>query len=169
VKFLRGGSLRGNDLRYALLAATSVVVASVAGQLASRSAVDGWYQTIAKPSFTPPNWVFPVAWTLLFTMMGAAFWRVLRRPPGTPWRRTAVALFIAQLICNAAWSAAFFGAHSPIYGLYVIAPLWVLILGTLLVFRLMDAVAALLLVPYLAWVSFAALLNAVIWRMNDGS
>ncbi len=164
--FLRGGSLRGNDLRSALLAATSVVVASVAGQLASRSAVDGWYRTLAKPVFTPPNWVFPVAWTLLFTMMGVAFWRVLRRASDTPWRRTAVVLFVAQLAFNAAWSGAFFGEHSPLFGLYVIAPLWFLILGTLLVFNAMDRLAALLLVPYLAWVSFAAALNAVIWRMN---
>ncbi len=164
--FLQGGSLRGNDLRAALLSAASVVAASVVGQLASRAAVDSWYLTLVKPVFTPPNWVFPVAWTILFTMIGAAFWRILRRPPGTPWRRAAITLFLVQLTFNAGWSAAFFGARSPLLGLYVIAPLWLLILGTAGVFRAMDRLAALLLVPYLAWVSFAAVLNAVIWQMN---
>jgi tryptophan-rich sensory protein len=163
---LRLGALEGADLRWALLSAASVVVASVAGQLASREAITGWYRTIVKPVYTPPNWVFPVAWTLLFTMMGVSFWRILRRPSGTPHRRTGTLLFFAQLALNAAWSAAFFGAHSPLLGLVVIVPFWAVILATTLVFRTMDRLAAWLLVPYLAWVAFATLLDFAIWRMN---
>jgi tryptophan-rich sensory protein len=163
---VRGGWLRGSDRKWALVSAASVVAASVAGQLASKSAVDGWYTTIHKPWFTPPNWVFPVAWTLLFTMMGAAFWRILRRAPETPGRRAAVALFVVQLVFNAGWSAAFFGAHSPFYGLVVIAPFFALIVATTLAFRKIDHLAAWLLVPYIAWVAFAAVLTFAIWRMN---
>jgi benzodiazapine receptor len=160
------GVLRGADLRWALLSAASVVVASVAGQLASGGAITGWYRTIAKPFYTPPDWVFPVAWTLLFTMMGTSFWRILRRPVATRNRRAGTILFFAQLALNAAWSAAFFGAHSPLLGLVVIVPFWGLILATTLVFRTMDRLAAWLLVPYLAWVAFATLLDVEIWRMN---
>jgi benzodiazapine receptor len=163
---LRRGALRGSDLRWALVAAASVLIASVAGQLASASAVEGWYRTIAKPWFTPPNWVFPVAWTLLFTIMGTAFWRILRHPSGTPSRRTAIALFVVQLAFNSGWSAVFFGAQSPKYGLVVIAPLWALILATILVFRGMDRLAARMLVPYLVWLTFAAVLNVAIWTLN---
>jgi tryptophan-rich sensory protein len=110
--------------------------------------------------------VFPIAWTLLFTLMGTAFWRVLRRPAETRGRSAGIALFLLQLVFNAGWSVAFFGAHSPLYGLVVIAPFWLLILATLLVFRAMDRLASWLLVPYLAWVSFAAVLNAAILQMN---
>jgi tryptophan-rich sensory protein len=158
--------LSGDDLRYAAHATASVFIASIVGQLASASAIQGWYRTIAKPSFTPPNWVFPIAWTLLFTLMGTAFWRILRRPGATRGRSVAIALFLIQLGFNAGWSMAFFGAHSPLYGLVVIAPFWFLILATTLVFRAMDRLASWLLVPYLVWVAFAAVLNAAIWRMN---
>jgi tryptophan-rich sensory protein len=164
--FALPSALRGRDGRSALVATATVVIASFAGQLASRSAVDGWYRTIHKPWYTPPDWVFPVAWTVLFTMMGTAFWRILRRPAGTPLRRTAIALFVAQIVFNAGWSAAFFGERSPLLGLYVIAPFWLLILATTAVFRAIDRLAATLLVPYIAWVSFAALLNFAIWRTN---
>jgi tryptophan-rich sensory protein len=154
------------DLRWAAHATASVFVASIVGQLASASSIRSWYPTIAKPWFTPPNWVFPIAWTLLFTAMGTAFWRILRRPAETRGRSAGIALFLLQLVFNAGWSVAFFGAHSPFYGLLVIAPFWLLILVTTLVFRAMDRLASWLLVPYLAWVSFAAVLNVAIWRMN---
>jgi tryptophan-rich sensory protein len=147
-------------------ATASVFVASIVGQLASASSIRSWYPTIAKPWFTPPNWVFPIAWTLLFTLMGTAFWRILRRPAGTRGRSAGIALFLVQLGFNVGWSVAFFGAHSPFYGLLVIAPFWFLILATTWVFRAMDRLASWLLVPYLAWVTFAAVLNLAIWRMN---
>ncbi len=125
-----------------------------------------WYPTLVKPSFNPPNWAFPVAWTLLFALMGSAFWRVLRAPEGTPWRALGLKLFVAQLVVNVAWSTAFFGARSPLLGMLVIVPFWALICANALVFRRVDRAAALLLVPYLAWVAFAAVLNAAILQMN---
>ena len=162
----RGRLFTGTDLRYVGYATASVFVASVVGQLASTSAIRGWYRTIAKPSFTPPDWVFPVAWTLLFTLMGTAFWRILRKPAETRGRSAGIALFLVQLGFNAGWSMAFFGARSPLYGLVVIAPFWCLILATTLVFRAIDRLAGWLLVPYLAWVAFATVLNVAILQMN---
>jgi translocator protein len=149
-----------------LIAASSVLVTSTAGRIVSAPGVRGWYRTIAKPSFNPPNWAFPVAWSLLFALMGVAFWRVLRAPAETPGRRAAIALFLAQLVVNVGWSVAFFGANSPLYGLLVIVPFWAMIVATLVAFRAIDRLAGWLLVPYLAWVSFAAVLNAAIWRLN---
>ncbi len=152
--------------RLALLAAASVVATSTAGREISRAPVAGWYKTLVKPPFNPPNWAFPVAWTLLFALMGVSFWRVLRTPEGTPWRRAGIALFAVQLVMNVGWSSAFFGAHSPFLGLLVIVPFWCLIVATAGVFAKVDRTAAWLLAPYLAWVAFATVLNAAIWRMN---
>jgi translocator protein len=160
---LRLRSRRGLGL--AALAAASVIATSTAGRIISAAPVAGWYKTIAKPSFNPPNWAFPVAWTLLFVLMGIAFWRVLVTAPGT--RRTrAISLFAAQLVTNVGWSTAFFGAHSPVLGMVVIVPFWLLILATAWAFRAVDRPAAWLLTPYLAWVAFAAVLNAAIVTLN---
>ncbi len=150
----------------AFVAAASVVATSTAGRLVSAPGVAGWYKTIAKPSFNPPNWAFPVAWSLLFLLMGVAFWRVLRRPVGQPGRVSAIGFFVAQLVVNVGWSLAFFGAHSPLLGLLVIVPFWVLIVATMRAFGAVDRVASWLLAPYVAWVAFAAVLNATIWRLN---
>lgn len=151
---------------YAALAAASVVATSAAGRQVTSGALQSWYPALIKPSFNPPNWVFPVAWTLLFAMMGTAFWRVLRGAPARPWRKPGIALFVAQLVLNVGWSAAFFGARSPVLGLVVIAPFWLAILATALAFRAVDRSAAWLLVPYLAWVTFATVLNVAIVHLN---
>lgn len=160
----RLASRRGASL--AAIAAVSVLVTSTAGRIISARSVAGWYKTIAKPSFNPPNWAFPVAWSLLFVLMGVAFWRVLRQPQGTPSRTTAVGLFGAQLVVNVCWSIAFFGARSPLGGLIVIVPFWLLILTTIRTFHRVDRPAAWLLAPYAAWVAFAGVLNAAIVRLN---
>jgi translocator protein len=156
-------SRRGLEL--AAIAAASVIATSTAGRIISAAPVAGWYRTLAKPSFNPPNWAFPVAWTLLFVLMGVAFWRILRAPASAQ-RTMAIRLFLAQLVVNVGWSTAFFGAHSPSLGLLVIVPFWLLILATAWTFRGVDRPAAWLLTPYLAWVAFATVLNAAIVRMN---
>jgi len=153
-------------LRFAAVAAAAVVITSTAGRLVSAPGVAGWYKTIAKPSFNPPNWAFPVAWTTLFVLMGIAFWRVLRSHMQTAGRCVAIILFVTQLVINVSWSLAFFGAHSPILGLAVIVPFFLAILATIRAFYKVDVAAALLLVPYAAWVSFATVLNAEIVRLN---
>jgi benzodiazapine receptor len=150
----------------AVLAATPVIAASVLGNIATMPQINGWYATIAKPSFNPPNWVFGPVWTILFLMIGYAFYRVLRTPDFTPSRRAAIAIFLVQMALNAAWSWAFFAAQSPLAGLLVIAPLWLSIIATIAVFWRVDTIAGALLLPYLAWVSFASVLNFAIWRLN---
>jgi tryptophan-rich sensory protein len=150
----------------ALVAALSVIVTSSAGRLITTPVVAGWYRTLAKPSFNPPNVAFPVAWSLLFILMGVAFWRVLRAEPRTPGRARAVTLFLAQLVMNVTWSAAFFGSRSPARGLVVIVPFWLLIVATTLAFRRVDRLAGWLLTPYIAWVAFAIALNVAIWQLN---
>ncbi|MBS2015203.1 MAG: tryptophan-rich sensory protein [Deltaproteobacteria bacterium] len=150
----------------ALVAAGSVILTSTAGRIVSAPGVAGWYRTLAKPSFNPPNWVFPVAWSTLFLLMAVAFWRVLRTPPETRLRSRAIVLFVAQLVVNVGWSVAFFGAHSPLFGLLVIVPFWLLIVVTMVTFAQIDRVAGSLLAPYVAWVAFATVLTATILRMN---
>lgn len=124
-----------------------------------------WYRALVKPSFQPPAWVFGPAWTLLYALMGLAAWRVWRRRTA-PGARTALVLFGAQLAVNAAWSPVFFGAHAVGAALAVIAVLVVLVAATIVAFRRVDRTAAALLLPYLAWVLFATVLNAAILRLN---
>lgn len=125
--------------------------------------ITGWYATLAKPSFNPPNWIFGPVWTVLYVFMGIAAWRVWRvaglfsRP---------LLLFFAQFALNLAWSQLFFGRHQIGLALADIAAMWVLIVWTTVAFAGRDRLAAVLFVPYIAWISFAAVLNAAIWRLN---
>ena len=152
--------------RLAGIAFASVFATSSIGRVVTAAPVAGWYRTLAKPSFNPPNWAFPVAWSTLFLLMAVAFFRVLRTPPETPRRRQAITLFAMQLVVNVGWSVAFFGAHSPLAGMVVIVPFWGLILATALTFGRIDRAAGWLFAPYLAWVAFASVLNAAILRLN---
>ncbi|MFC6731345.1 TspO/MBR family protein [Haladaptatus sp. GCM10025893] len=128
--------------------------------------INTWYTTLAKPAFNPPNWVFGPVWTTLFALMGAAAWLVWRRGFDQTAVRVALSAFALQFALNVGWSAAFFGLESPQLGLVVIIALWVAIVATIALFDRVDRRAALLLVPYLAWVTFAAVLNYHIWRLN---
>ena len=150
----------------ALIAGAVVFAAATIGNLATMPAIPTWYAGLVKPSFNPPNWLFGPVWGLLYAMMAVAFWRILRHAPGSPGRAAAIAVFLVQMTLNALWSVAFFTAQSPPLGFAVIALLWLAIAATIALFARLDRVAAGLLVPYLAWVSFAALLNGAIWRLN---
>ena len=154
-----------------LLAAVVPVAATAAvGSLATQGAIDGWYAGLAKPAFNPPNWLFPVAWTILYTMIALAAWRLLGTLPRTgPSRQgwwLALAAFAAQLALNAAWSPVFFTAHAVGAALVVVVALLVMVLWTIRLSWRFDRLAAWLLVPYAAWVAFATLLNAAILRLN---
>jgi len=118
---------------------------------------------IAKPDWTPPDWIFAPVWTALFIMMAVAAWLVWRAEDRV---KPAMVLFFSQLALNLAWSFLFFGARSPGMALMDIAFLWLTVLATMLAFFDRSKLAGWLFVPYLAWVSFAALLNFTIWRMN---
>jgi translocator protein len=124
-----------------------------------------WYQALAKPAWNPPSWVFGPVWTALYAMMGVAAWMVWRER-GFAGARLALGLFLAQLGLNALWSWLFFGLRRPGLALAEIVALWLLIAATIAAFRPVRRAAALLLAPYLAWVTFAAALNYTLWRLN---
>jgi tryptophan-rich sensory protein len=123
-----------------------------------------WYASLNKPGWNPPSWVFGPVWTALYLMMAGSAWLVWRRDG---WRRP-LWLYFTQLALNAAWTPVFFGAREIGWALVLIVVLWLAILVTLLSFLRVSRVAGGMLLPYLAWVSFAAFLNFTLWRMNPG-
>jgi len=139
--------------------------AAALGALFTGPAVGTWYQEIRKPAFSPPSWVFGPVWTALYAMMAVAVWLVWKKGDAAG-RSAALALFGVQLALNAAWSPIFFGLRSFGWALVDIVALWLAIVATLVAFLRVSASAGLFLVPYLAWVSFAAVLNFAIWRLN---
>lgn len=129
------------------------------------TAIDGWYVGLVKPWFSPPNWVFGPVWTVLYVLMGAAAWRI-HSAKASAARLAALRWFVVQLALNFAWSIAFFGLQSPLFGLITLLLLLVAIGGTIATFWRVDRTAAWLLVPYLAWVTFATALNAALLYLN---
>ena len=135
------------------------------GAAVTDTSLSTWYPTLVKPSFNPPNWVFGPVWTTLYVLMAIAAWRVWR----TTDRDTArgpLALFVLQLAVNLGWSVAFFGLREIGLAVAVIIALDLLVLATALAFRRIDRLAALLLLPYLAWIAFATVLTIALWRLN---
>lgn len=151
-----------------LLAASLLVCFGAArlGSMATTPNLEPWYRGLQKPWFTPPDAAFPIAWTILFGLMAAALWRVIVLSEGSA-RLRALAAFGAQIACNVAWSYAFFAARSPLLGMIVIVGLLAAIWWSIERFREIDDLAAWLLQPYLAWVAFAAVLNAAILYLNN--
>jgi len=146
----------------AILAVT--FTASAIGGLvtAPATAAGGWYETLPLPSWTPPRWLFGPVWTTLYALMGLAAWLVWRERGSVRAASFPLGLYALQLVLNVTWSVVFFGLRSPTGALAEMGALWVAILATLVVFWRVRALAGALLVPYLAWVSFAAALNAAI-------
>lgn len=139
--------------------------AAALGSTVTSSSLDGWYPTLTKPAWNPPNWIFGPVWTTLYLLMAIAAWLVYRRGGWRP-ARGALGLYGLQLALNVAWSAIFFGLRAPGLAFAEILLLWLAITATGFAFGMHSRVAALLLVPYLAWTSFAALLNFTLWRLN---
>jgi translocator protein len=138
---------------------------SAIGGLITASSVGGWYQALEKPPFNPPDGVFAPVWTVLYLSMAVAGWLVWRRA-GLRGARRAYRLFLGQLALNLLWTALFFGLRAPGAALIEILVLLAAIAGTIRAFAAIDRAAAWLLVPYLAWTAFAALLNGSIWWLN---
>ncbi|QJE74206.1 tryptophan-rich sensory protein [Aerophototrophica crusticola] len=135
------------------------------GGMATGPEIQGWYATLEKPPINPPNWVFGPVWTTLFIMMGVAAWRVWRIA-GFGGARLALGLFLAQLVLNVLWSVLFFALHSPGAAFVEVFGFWATMLAATLAFARHDRLAAWLMVPTLAWVAFAAVLNGWIWWIN---
>ncbi len=141
-------------------------VAGIVGSIFTVSAIPTWYSNLIKPSFNPPNWVFGPVWTTLYFLMGIALYLVWIKDLKRKENKQATVVFAAQLVLNVLWSIVFFGGHSISGAFAVIVMLWVLILGTLLLFFRISKVAGLLLIPYLVWVSFASVLNFYLLKLN---
>ncbi|MBR0909440.1 TspO/MBR family protein [Bradyrhizobium japonicum] len=121
-----------------------------------------WYAGLAKPDFVPPNWAFPVAWTILYIMIAVAGWRTFRREPSG----RAMLVWAAQLALNFVWSPVMFTMHQIGAALVILICLFVAIVTYISLETSRDRLAAALFVPYAAWVAFAGVLNAAIWRLN---
>ena len=158
-------------LKYAYKLIISIVVCQCAGLIGSiftTPAIPTWYATLEKPPFTPPNWLFAPAWIILYLLMGISASLVWKSGLVNRQNRIALIIFLIQLILNALWSVAFFGLESPLSGIVVIVLLWVAILITMLKFFPISNPAGFLLIPYIGWVTFAAILNVSIFMLNPG-
>ncbi|CAN5769557.1 hypothetical protein BH10CHL1_BH10CHL1_41130 [soil metagenome] len=162
-----------------IVALAAPFAAAAIGARATNNSVNTWYKTLRKPAWNPPSWVFGPVWTVLYTMMGIASWLVWRSSnqsttPNatdiTPSKQQAVkgalALYGVHLVLNTLWSVLFFGQRNIKWAFIELVVLWSMIVATLTSFYRIRRTAGLLLVPYLLWCSFAAVLNATIWRMN---
>ena len=127
--------------------------------------IDGWYAALHKPAWNPPDWVFGPAWSVLYILMATAAWLVWREG-GWLAQKRALGLFMVQWLLNALWTPLFFGSHLAGIAFFEIVLLWLMIALTLHAFWKVKTAAGLLLLPYLAWVTFASILNFTIWRMN---
>ena len=135
------------------------------GSLIAGTSLDTWYRGLAKPPLTPPDWVFPAVWTVLYILMAVAAWRVWLSLPG-PGRRIALIVFVLQLALNLGWTIAFFGLQQPRVALAMLLALLLAVLADTLLFAQRDRLAAGLLLPYLAWLVFAGYLNLGIVDLN---
>jgi len=153
------------SLRRLLIAMLAPQLVSLIGAAISISSVGSWYDTLEKPFFNPPSWIFGPVWTVLYVFMGVASYIVWGKTT-SPWYSRTMYWYWMQLCLNALWSPAFFGLHSPLLGLIVIVPLTALVGICVYAFWLRSRIASLLMLPYFIWVSFATVLNASIFWLN---
>jgi benzodiazapine receptor len=142
-------------------------VAAAIGAVASADAA-AFYAQLARPAWAPPAWLFGPAWTVLYVLMAIAAWLVWRVRGFAGEARAALTLFVVQLVANALWSWLFFAWHLGAAAFVEVLVLWALIVATIVAFRPISRIAAALLLPYLAWVSFASALTFSVWRLNPG-
>lgn len=135
------------------------------GAVATTPEIAGWYKALSKPWWNPPDYIFGPVWTTLYLVMAIAAWLVWR-PAGFAAAATPLTLFAVQLGLNLAWSWIFFGMHQPGWAFLEVIVLWLAIMATTVAFFRCSRIAAYLMLPYLAWVSFAAMLNFTIWQIN---
>lgn len=147
-----------------LISLVVTFLASVIGSVFTTSSISGWYSLLTKPSFNPPNWIFGPVWTLLFIMMAISAYLVWSK--GHQRSNSGFLFFVIHLIVNVSWSLAFFTLHNPLLALYIIDLLWLFIIFLIVYFWKINRLSSFLLMPYLAWVSFASILNFYIFILN---
>ena len=150
-------------LLYSLLITLGVGIVS---GFATAANIKGWYTTLVKPSFNPPNWIFAPVWTILYVLMGIALYLIWKQPVSLR-RSNSLRLFFIQLFLNFCWSFLFFHFHRIGLALIDIFLLWIFIIATMFSFSKSDRKAAWLLFPYFCWVSFAAILNGALFGLNN--
>ncbi|PIF69417.1 TspO/MBR family protein [Flavobacterium sp. 2] len=156
-----------NKIVKIILALIVCLAVGYSASTVTRPSVESWYPTIVKPVFNPPNWIFIPVWTLLYIFMAIAaglVWDKIKEQ--TEKVKTALLFFLIQLTLNAIWSYLFFGLKNPLLALIEIVLLWLMIYETYLKFSKINKISGYLLIPYLAWVGFATVLNASIWWLN---
>lgn len=146
-----------------ILSIVLCLLAGIIGSIFTTSAIPTWYAALQKPAFSPPNWIFGPVWTMLYILMGIALYIVWNNKKKS---KTGLTFFGIQLALNALWSIIFFGLKSPAYAFVNIVLLWISILLTIIYFYKTSKTAAYLLIPYILWVSFAAVLNFYIMMLN---
>ena len=146
-------------LTYFLLFLAASAAAAATGIIFKPGA---WYEGLTRPGFTPPNWVFPVAWSYLYVSVAYAAARVA----GYDGAQMALALFAVQIALNTLWTPVFFGAHRLGFGMLVLSLLWVAVAAMMVTFFRVDLIAGLLVIPYIVWLSLAGALNWRVWRDN---
>ena len=148
----------------------SIMMALLAGGIGSfftMTEIPTWYAMLIKPTISPPNWLFGPVWTTLYILMGTAAWLMWRAAAPSVDKRRALALYVFQLILNALWSIIFFGMHALGVAFVELLILWSMIVVLIVLFMRISRPAGWLLVPYLAWVSFAGILNLMLWVLNS--
>jgi len=154
-------------IQYFRLVASLIIcqLAGFVGSLFTAPAIPGWYASLEKPSFNPPNWLFSPVWIFLFVLMGITLY-ILWQNMAKREARIALIFFFVQLGLNVLWSVLFFGLNSPVLAFVEIILLWIFILLTMIKASRVSRAAVFLLLPYILWVSFAAVLNFFLWRLN---
>jgi len=161
--------LRGVFLRWAVVTVPLVLLLGFASsRIAPAGAQNRWYAALVRPGITPPDWVFPIAWGVLYVLIGLALAMIISAR-GSRLRGLAITLFVLQLVLNLAWSPLFFGMHQVSSALILLIAIFVAALATTLVFGRIRRAAAWLMVPYLAWLCFAGLLNWQIGKLNPNA
>ncbi len=154
--------------RILIVVVTCLAIGYFSG-MATQSSIKTWFPTLVKPSFNPPNWVFAPVWLMLYIMMAVAaglVWNRMEHSKDKELVKNSLIFFAVQLGLNALWSVLFFGLRNPMLALIEIVLLWLMIYETYIKFGKIDKIAGYLFLPYLAWVSFATILNACIWWLN---
>lgn len=142
------------------------LLAGIVGSYFTFPAIPTWYATLIKPTIGPPNWIFGPVWTTLYVLMGISLYLIWQKGHKKKNIKYAVQLFSLQLLLNVLWSVMFFGLQSPLLALLEIVLLWLAIFATIRAFYRLSHTAAYMLIPYLAWVSFATILNGAIVYLN---
>ncbi|MEW6617341.1 MAG: TspO/MBR family protein [Patescibacteria group bacterium] len=142
------------------------LAAGFIGSFFTTPAINSWYATLIRPSFSPPNWIFGPVWTLLYILMGVSLFIVWKSDSDKNKKRVAMVVFFGHLVLNTLWSIIFFGLNNPFFAFIEIIILWLSILVTAFLFFRIKKIAGILFIPYLLWVSFASVLNFSIWQLN---